>query len=742
MVKKSPRSHYLWLVLLVLFFMPTRTDLVYAAPLPDDINSYNCAEASSIVSGQWTTNTNPTFNWVANGGTTFQVYFGPDPSGTSSIDQTDLTLSPTVTAEGSNYLRLHSTELSDPWLTCFTYNLDLTDPVMGATENNGVQNNVPQNTVTAPSFNISDTVQHSSPITSFYYYWGTDSSGEDNSTSYTNPSAITPPASAVEGNNYFRVSAIDTVSHQSAWATVFTFIYDSTSPSDVITPAVETHGLDQTGWHNQTQPAFTWSIPDGASSYNIFWGTSPPAALSDTVATSPGVTSNAYTPDLLPSGITATYYLRVQSVDTAGNPGNWVDMFTYHYDGILPSPVTSVTAAVTGDPLNTMVSGQCTIERNVTFTWEPSTDMDSGIAGYYFYWGSNPEGTSVNNSLVSTSLDLTAHKGDKFFFRLASYDAAGNISLWTTEFLLLNGDVVKVVPPVDGGSINLDVPNDTMNISFSFPTDAYQVKIGEIMTGVEFCARMWYPGDHRAPILSKVTPHGHQSFWIAADTTSAENTSISSFTLPSDITFTYPPESALALYENTLKIYHWNGDEWKPLTSSVVDTIKHTITAQTTALGEFLVMGDPIPLSEQLSIQVFGINFGEFPLTGGDIIRTGITTPWIILDATYADLGWYVNIHGSDFSDGNGHKIKIDNMNIQLPQDRITTMIGSATPTTLVPNPTKLSTSDFAIIQSQVGASTGKFSINPIFKLRIPAETYKGTYTSNLVVTIINGPIQ
>jgi hypothetical protein len=51
-----------------------------------------------------------------------------------------------------------------------------------------------------------------------------------------------------------------------------------------------------------------------------------------------------------------------------------------------------------------------------------------------------------------------------------------------------------------------------------------------------------------------------------------------------------------------------------------------------------------------------------------------------------------------------------------------------------------MSESNITVLTSQVGLSTGRFSITPLFKLNIPAETYGGLYTSQLFITIISSP--
>jgi hypothetical protein len=325
---------------------------------------------------------------------------------------------------------------------------------------------------------------------------------------------------------------------------------------------------------------------------------------------------------------------------------------------------------------------------------------------------------------------------------MAAYDDAGNISDWNTNFILCNGDVVRLISAATGGDLSLGVPDSVVNASITLPMNAYQVFEDPIWVGKDFWARLWYPtiNGHRDPAAGKVTPYNHQSFNLAADLASDTST-LFNLTLPFTVTLTYSEDSILALYENSLAIYRWDGDKWKTLSNSTLDTVNNIVTGTTTYLGEFLLMGDPIPSMEHLSIVAGGISFGELPLSGRTTIRNGVTNPWIILDATYSDQGWYVTIRGTDFIDALNHSISIENLSIQIPQENIQLLVGSSAPVSLVTEVTPMSDSNINVLTSQVGSSTGRFSVTPLFKLNIPAETYGGIYSSQLFITIISGPV-
>jgi hypothetical protein len=252
---------------------------------------------------------------------------------------------------------------------------------------------------------------------------------------------------------------------------------------------------------------------------------------------------------------------------------------------------------------------------------------------------------------------------------------------------------------------------------------------------------MWYPvaNAHRDPDITKLTPYTHQSFNLAIDLASDLST-IEQLTLPYTLTVTYEESSILAIYEDTLKVYRWDGEKWNDINNQTLDILNNTITVSSAKTGEFLVMGEPIPVSERLTITAGPITFGSHPLTGRTETFTGITDPWLILDATYQDPGWYVTIRGTDFSDSAGHSIPIQNLTIQIPADQIQLLAGDSPPVSQVTSATQLLTTDITVLVSPVGSSTGRFAINPIYKLEVPAQTYGGIYQSDLLITLISGP--
>ena len=700
-------------------------------------NPTDCTSNPVITSDQWQHITNqPTFTWSGATGTIdgYYIYFGSSSSGTDiTTFTTDTAFQPSVgVSTGIYYLRINTRDTGEDipdadWATLFVLKFDNTPPTISVSESGGALNGVWQNFVTSPSFSIS-LPDPGVGLDGYYLYWGLVSNGTSNDP-IIQESFTFSPGLLSDGEYFLRINAIDLLGNTSGWQTAFTFRLDTQDPAPV-TSVTELNGLAPSEWGNIATPSFTWDAPLGAAKYNIMWGSDPLSTIATNINITPPFSTSA--------ALGVDNYLRIQSVDEAGNVSAWSNvLFTYWYDNTPPSAITSVTETDNG-----ILSGHCTILKNATFTWDPSTTTGAPIAGYYYYWGIDPLGVNPHSSSAGPPLMLSIPKGDKYYLRMAAYDDAGNISAWNTNFILCNGDAVKLISAADGGSLNLGVPNSVVNALITFPANAYQVFEDPIWVGKNFWARIWYPtiNGHRAPTAGKVAPFNHQSFNLATDLASDTST-LFNLTLPFTITLTYSEDSILALYENSLAIYRWDGDKWKILSNSTLDTVNNIVTGTTTYLGEYLLMGDPIPSMEQLSIIAGGISFGELPLSGRTTIRDGVTNPWIILDATYSDQGWYVTIRGTDFIDAQNHTISIENLSIQIPQENIHLLVGSSAPVSLVTEITPMSKSNINVLSSQIGSSTGRFSVTPLFKLNIPAETYGGIYSSQLFITIISGPV-
>ncbi len=119
------------------------------------------------------------------------------------------------------------------------------------------------------------------------------------------------------------------------------------------------------------------------------------------------------------------YYLRVATVDNAGNISDPVTLFTYKYDKTPPTAVSSLTVDPFGWSSN----------NNFTFNWAASTDLlgqgQSGIAGYQYKINDADDDWSGSSQTVGTTLTLSnsnqVHPGTNVLY-IRAIDNAGNVS--------------------------------------------------------------------------------------------------------------------------------------------------------------------------------------------------------------------------------------------------------------------------------------------------------------------------
>lgn len=73
--------------------------------------------------------------------------------------------------------------------------------------------------------------------------------------------------------------------------------------------------------------------------------------------------------------------------------------------------------------------------RRATFIWPAATDADSGIAGYYVYWGPDEGGQSaefVSEPIFTVAPDNASGGPTVYYLRVAPLDRAGNLGAWQT----------------------------------------------------------------------------------------------------------------------------------------------------------------------------------------------------------------------------------------------------------------------------------------------------------------------
>ena len=127
-----------------------------------------------------------------------------------------------------------------------------------------------------------------------------------------------------------------------------------------------------------------------------------------------------------------THTVEYYAVDNVGNQEGTRSV-TFKIDQTPPSPPGGVSET------HGVVSNQWQKAHNTpTFTWAASSDATSGVWGYQFYFGPDPNGVAYQTFLASDPREWTPQPGgvrtDTYYLRGRTRDNAGNWSAWTNLF--------------------------------------------------------------------------------------------------------------------------------------------------------------------------------------------------------------------------------------------------------------------------------------------------------------------
>lgn len=213
-------------------------------------------------------------------------------------------------------------------------------------------------------------------------------------------------------------------------------------------------------WNNSTAPYFNWSGADdglngsGVVGYYVYFGL---GETEDPLLAGTYTTAVALTGSGMRTG--NDYYLRIKSVDDAGNVSSDVGAtFVYGFDASAPSnPVT-----ITSDPQG------YTATNKFTFSWSGAGDTGAGIAGYYYKTGAI--GATEVFTVGTSVTDITAYQTGTNTFYVKTEDLAGNVSAYTTASYYYSSEApgaprdLKITYPEDGNS------NTVNEFAFSWTT--------------------------------------------------------------------------------------------------------------------------------------------------------------------------------------------------------------------------------------------------------------------------------
>jgi chitinase/chitodextrinase len=197
-----------------------------------------------------------------------------------------------------------------------------------------------------------------------------------------------------------------------AWGTTaWAYVQDCNGTSSDTTPPSVPANLAN-GTVTSSSVPLTWSASTdnvGVTGYKIFRGGSQIATSAGTSYTDNSVTASS------------TYSYQVAAVDGAGNTSGMSTALSVS----TPAPPSDTQAPTV--PTN-LAAGTITAS-SVALSWTASTD-NVGIAGYKVYRGTTVIATTTGTATTYT--DTTAAPATTYQYKVAAYDAAGNVSAATS----------------------------------------------------------------------------------------------------------------------------------------------------------------------------------------------------------------------------------------------------------------------------------------------------------------------
>jgi hypothetical protein len=107
-----------------------------------------------------------------------------------------------------------------------------------------------------------------------------------------------------------------------------------------------------------------------------------------------------------------------------------VTLYIFKYDGTAPENPTMCDQLAGSTESGVM---QDTIS-DPLFVWSEGSDYHTDVAGYYYYWGTDPQGISTSFTISTIFIPPTVSNGT-YYLRVSTKDIVGNIAPWKTLYI-------------------------------------------------------------------------------------------------------------------------------------------------------------------------------------------------------------------------------------------------------------------------------------------------------------------
>ena len=252
-----------------------------------------------------------------------------------------------------------------------------------------------------------------------------------------------------------KTSVAGTASAQAATSAAQTATTEAALAANPTSATETNYGATDGQWEESpnASPTFRWTrsqTPAGATAvnYEAYFG---PIADGDTASATLAQTADFidYNPAMaVPDG--DTYYLRVRTVTTIGVTDYyrpWVTLFTFKYDGSLPTNPDTLTGTGGADD---GVRKRFTSAPTITWSGASDNSPGSGLSGYNVEW-IKVAGPTVATFVSPASYTPSLPDTGSYNIRIQAVDDAGNTSggWYAPTFTWVVDNSAPSVPPVD-----------------------------------------------------------------------------------------------------------------------------------------------------------------------------------------------------------------------------------------------------------------------------------------------------
>ena len=437
-------------------------------------------------------------SWTAgSGSTSSDVYFGTTSPGTFQGNQTASTFDPGTMANGTTYYWRIDEINAEGTTTGVVWNFTTIVAAPGQASSPS-----PAHSASNISINADLSWNAGSGATSHDVYFGTSSPGAFQG----NQTAATFDTGTMSNNTtyYWRIDELNAGGTTNGTVWSFTTIVAAPGQASSPSPADSATGVS-------TTTDLSWNAGSGATSHDVYFGTSSPGAFQGNQAAAtfdPGAMSN-----------NTTYYWRIDELNAGGTTTGTVWSFT--------TIVGAPAQATNPSPANTAT--------DVSTTSDLSWTAGSGATSHDVYFGTSSPGSYQGNQTAATFDTGSMANDTTYYWRIDEVNAGGTTAgnVWSfTTIVAPPGQAASPSPANAAGDIDINA-----NLSWTAGSGAasHDVYFGTSSPGS-------YQGNQAATTFDPGTMNNDTTYYWRIDEVNAGGTTAG--TVWSFTTIIAPPAQA------------------------------------------------------------------------------------------------------------------------------------------------------------------------------------------------------